>query len=119
MDTDLKRAKKIAELNDKFRQSICSPNRDELSAEVVITNGLYDLLATTPGTFEFFSSIGRYDSFKENNDPHSEHDFGSLEWHGETVFWKIDYYDRDLRYGKDPLDVECKRVLTILLASEY
>lgn len=38
---------------------------------------------------------------------------------GQKVFWKIDYYDAELKYGKDPLDPKCNRVLTIMLASEY
>lgn len=33
-----------------------------------------------------------YDIFDEENDPHSEHDFGALDHHGQRFFWKIDYY---------------------------
>jgi len=44
-----------------------------------------------------------------------------LTYEGEKIFWKIDYYDRALKYGsEDPADPEqTTRVLTIMLASEY
>ena len=39
----------------------------------------------------------------------------------ETLFWKIDAYDRALEWGSpDPADPRVsRRVLTIMLASEY
>ncbi len=107
MDIDIERATKIAALNDRFRRS--SP------LNVFMTHGIQEL----PDTMSLIQAVRDFDRFTEDNDPYGEHDFGSLEWHGETVFWKIDYYDQALQYGKDPLDVECKRVLTVLLASEY
>lgn len=62
-----------------------------------------------------------FNNFTEDNDPHGEHDFGSLEHNGHSVFWKIDYYDQDVKYGSDnPADIErTVRVLTIMLAEEY
>jgi hypothetical protein len=107
MDVDVKRAEKIAALNDEFRKA--NP------LQVTITNGVY----TLPDLQSLMQAVREFDSFTEDNDPYGEHDFGSLDWHGEKVFWKIDYYDQALEYEKDPLDVECKRVLTVLLASEY
>jgi len=42
-----------------------------------------------------------------DNDPHGEHDFGSFELAGNKFFWKIDYYDRRLKWGsEDPADPE-------------
>lgn len=96
----------IASQNDLFRALCMQP---------MVTLGASDL----EDVFGLIQAVRRFTDFTEDNDPYGEHDFGSLEWHGETVFWKIDYYDQALQYGKDPLDVECKRVLTVLLASEY
>jgi hypothetical protein len=31
-----------------------------------------------------------FDRFTPDNDPHDEHDFGSIELHGRKLFWKID-----------------------------
>lgn len=107
MDMEQERAKKIATLNDEFRKA------DPMS--VTITSGVY----TLPGLNSLMQAVREFDQFTEDNDPYGEHDFGSLDWHSEKVFWKVDYYDQALEYGKDPLDFECKRVLTVLLASEY
>lgn len=107
MNVDQERAEKIAVLNDEFRKAI--------PMSVTITSGVYAL----PDLNGLMQAVQEFDQFTEDNDPYGEHDFGSLEWHGEKVFWKIDYYDQALEYGKDPLDFECKRVLTVLLASEY
>lgn len=80
---------------------------------------------TTPGIRaledfeEVLSKVREFDRFDSNNDPYGEHDFGSFEHKGEKIFWKIDYYDRELQYWSDPLDAKTKRVLTVMLAEEY
>lgn len=99
-------AVEIAKLNDEFRRS---------GLGITVTPGvqaLEDLIG-------LIDEIRRFDEFTEDNDPYGEHDFGTVYWLGEKVFWKIDYYDQALKYGRDPLDVECRRVLTVMLASEY
>jgi hypothetical protein len=81
--------------------------------------------------------IETYDAFDEDSDPHSERDFGAVyqladgRWttmrprvrddERERVFWKLDYYDRDLRFGsEDPANpAVTRRLLTIMLADEY
>ncbi len=73
-------------------------------------------------------------AFTPDNDPYGERDFGAI-YQGVdgvcsvsrpvdvamTVFWKIDAYDRDLCFGsEDATDPAVnRRVLTIMLASEY
>lgn len=66
-------------------------------------------------------TIEVYDDFCHANDPHQEHDFGSFKADGHTIFFKIEYYDRDLKYhSPDPADpAVTARVITIMLAEEY
>ena len=66
-------------------------------------------------------AVAAFDNFNEDNDPHAEHDFGMLEVCGQKVFFKLDYYDRDLKaHSPDATDpAQTVRVLTIMLASEY
>lgn len=61
-----------------------------------------------------------FDDFSPDNDPHHEHDFGAFEIDGTRFNWKI-YYDRALSHGSpDPSDPSVtRRVLTLMLASEY
>jgi len=99
-------ASKIAQLNDELRKSF---------KNTVMTPGvmyLDDVLGLT-------RQVSEFDAFTEDNDPYGEHDFGMFKWKGVKVLWKIDYYDESLTYGEDPLSPKCKRVMTIMLASEY
>ena len=77
-----------------------------------IRDGINDLVSLS-------RSVESFSSFTEDNDPYGEHDFGSLKFEGQKIFWKIDYYDQDLTYWCDPLDKVCRRVLTVMLAEEY
>jgi hypothetical protein len=65
--------------------------------------------------------VRTFSEFKAENDPHGEHDFVNFELEGQQFFAKIDYYDRDMRFGADdPSDPEqTTRVMTIMLAHEY
>lgn len=83
------------------------------------------------------AQIVSFRQFDGNNDPYCEHDLDAVyrlrsgRWtqerprNGETiaatVFWKLDYYDNSLTFGSDaPWDAQrTKRVLAIMLASEY
>ena len=62
-----------------------------------------------------------FDDFNEENDPHGEHDFGIIKLRGESLYFKIDYYDKTLEYGsEDSSDPEkTTRVMTLMLACEY
>ena len=99
-------AAKIAEVNDALRRG---------AANTVITSGVLVLV----DVLGLMKRVCEYDELTKDNDPYGEHDFGSFDWHGEKIFWKIDYYDASMRYGGDPLSSDCRRVMTVMLASEY
>jgi Protein of unknown function (DUF3768) len=116
---------KIAELNDRFRKATGSSDPAGISlGKKVMTSGLRDL--GLMAIVEIAERVAAFDSFTGDNDPHREHDFGSFDYDGNRIFWKIDYYDR-ASFGtgrdmgsEDPSDpAQTLRVLTIMLASEY
>jgi hypothetical protein len=98
----------IATLNDAFRRA--GPTHDWR-----ITRGA----AALPDTIGLIRAVMLFDDFTPDNDPWHEHDFCNFTWANDKVYAKIDYYDQALQYGLDPLDPDCRRVLTILLASEW
>lgn len=68
--------------------------------------------------------IRNFNEFHSGNDPHGEHDFGSVEYEGRKVFWKIDYYDKATfpasNGSENPADPDVtERVMTVMLAEEY
>ena len=60
-------------------------------------------------------TIAVFDDFCHANDPYEEHDFGSFEAEGHTIFFKVDYFDRNLKYlSPDPADPAVTvRVITV------
>lgn len=101
-------AVEIAALNDAARSN---------AVNYMATRGVMSLDEVTIS--EIFVAVQDFSNFTEDNDPYGEHDFGSFTVAGSEVFWKIDYYDQQLQYGVDPLDSECRRAVTIMLAEEY
>jgi len=109
-------AQRIRELNDDMRA--LGPITT-VSSMWVMTPGIQTLGAE--GILAVALAIQGFGDFTPDNDPYGEHDFGSIEYEGNRIFWKIDYYDRTLAGGSpDPVDeAVTRRVLTIMLASEY
>ncbi len=105
--------KKIAELNDLCRKSM------GVTCRLVQTLGINAMPEKDQS--EIREKVELFNDFSEDNDPYGEHDFGAFDHNGEKIFWKIDYYDPDLKYGsEDPSDPnQTARVLTIMLANEY
>jgi hypothetical protein len=103
----------IAGLNDLLRTTF-------LTGRVVLTEGIASL---PPEDREaILTAVRTFKDFTGDNDPHGEHDFGSIDHPGVgRVFWKIDYYDPSYTWGSDdPADpAKTRRVLTIMLAGEY
>ena len=120
---------RIARLNDIARQAM------GVACTAVATVGFRSLSASDQSCVR--ELIETYDAFDEDNDPHGERDFGcvyqlgdgrwtterprSHEDERERVFWKFDYYDRDLQFGSEDAanPAVTRRVLTIMLSDEY
>jgi hypothetical protein len=105
--------KKIRDLNDTFRRDFPAAGRR------YITDGIFAFDGDDRDAI--LEKVRTFDAFTGDNDPHGEHDFGSIEHKGERIFWKIDCYDAACKYGsEDPADPsQTTRVLTIMLADEY
>lgn len=102
----------IRHLNDLLR-------RNPQTGVAVITPGVAAL--GQEAVRRIFQTISTYDEFCEANDPYGEHDFGSFDANGETIFFKIDYYSVDLNAASpDPADPDMtKRVIMIMTSAEY
>lgn len=108
----------IAEQNDKFRAQ-----DPRIPGRILFTQGVQDLIdrdtrATPEGVMR---AIRDFDDFSTDNNPHGHRDFGSLTFVGTRLFWKIDLYDSDYRYGSEhPTNLwKTRRVLTVMLPQEY
>jgi hypothetical protein len=106
------RQQRMRELNDGLR-------RYARAGIICVTQGIQAL--GTERLEAVLNAVRSFDSFDALNDPHDEHDLGVLKVAGDRVMWKIDYYDRERRFGSpDPSDpAVTTRVLTIMLAAEY
>jgi hypothetical protein len=102
----------IATLNDAFRKTFNG-------GVLVQTAGIQALPEEVQ--VEILYKVRMFDEFTPDNDPHGEHDFGSLTVQGHRVFWKIDYYDLSMEHhSENPVDSRVtNRVLTVMLAGEY
>jgi hypothetical protein len=102
----------IRALNDQLRQNLTV-------GTAFITTGVAAFGAEAVA--RIVKTIAVYDNFCHANDPYEEHDFGSFEVDGQTIFFKIDYLDKALAFhSPDPADPSVtERVITIMLAEEY
>ena len=105
-------AERVRDLNDKLRTT-------GIGGTTYLTRGMWakgsDFVAHA------CAAVRAFDAFTNDNDPWQEHDCATLDVDGETVIFKIDYYDVNMEYGSsDPADPNVtRRVLTIMLAEEY
>ena len=108
----LVRAFQLAALNDALRQTFSG-------GRILTTQGVAALGDEAVQTV--LQQLQTSDQFNQDNDPYGEHDFGVLEYAGEKLFWKIDYYDLNVQYGsEDPTaPKQTCRVLTLMVANEY
>ena len=127
--TARERNARIARLNDQARQAM------GVAGTAVATVGFRSLPDADQSCVR--ELIETFDAFTEDNDPHGERDFGTIYQLGdgrwtterprvrdderERVFWKLDYYDRQMRFASEDAanPAITRRVLTIMLADEY
>jgi hypothetical protein len=103
---------RIRALNDDLRQHLTG-------GMALITPGVAALGQASVD--RIIKTVATFDDFCHANDPHEEHDFGAFEVDGQNLFFKIDYYDQNLKcHSPDPSDpTVTRRVITLMLASEY
>ena len=111
-ETKSTQTERIRTLNDALRKNF-------RQGQAVMTTGIAAL--GSEAVANIVKTIEVYDDFCHANDPYEEHDFGSFEADGHTIFFKIDYFDPTLSvHSSDPSDpAVTKRVITIMLAQEY
>ena len=120
---------RIARLNDLARRAM------GVACTAVATVGFRSLSEADQSQVR--ELVETYDAFTEDSDPHGERDFGTIYQLGdgrwtterprvcdderERVFWKLDYYDRELMFGSEDAanPAVTRRVLTIMLSDEY
>lgn len=102
----------IKTLNDNFRKTFTG-------GQALLTAGIN--AKPVDDVANILSMVRGFNKFTPNNDPYGEHDFGSFDYKGDKIFWKIDYYDLNNQYlSANPADPNItNRVLTIMLAEEY
>lgn len=102
----------IQRLNDNFRKTFTG-------GRILVTAGINAM--SQDDVAQILSRVRNFNDFTTANDPYGEHDMACFDYKGQRIFWKIDYYDRNLQYlSEDPADVsKTIRVMTIMKASEY
>lgn len=110
--TEVPQAKAIARLNDQLRTT-------GSGGTVMITQNVQRITGFDPVTLT--AELANYQDFDADGDPHGERDFGALTLWGHDLIFKVDYYDKDLKYGSDdPADPQAThRVLTVMLATDW
>lgn len=110
--TDDETRARIRALNDQLRST-------GAGGLVLVTRGVFEhgLLFAARAR----AAIAKDVCFSQANDPYAEHDFGAVDVEGNRLFWKIDYYDLERKYGSpDPSNPDVtSRVMTIMTAEEY
>ena len=103
------RTERIRALNDAFRTTFDG-------GRVFLTAGVDALPSDVKAMV--IRRVSTFSDFNADNDPHSEHDFGSFELAGRKFFFKLDLYEDPEVKGADGQSVTT-RVLTIMLAEEW
>ncbi len=115
---------RIAKLNDEFRRvavdaAFGQATPEQVPGKFCATQGFTAL--PRADQIAILQKVRLFEDFTEASDPYGEHDFGIVKQNGESFYWKIDYYDKNLQYGsEDPADPEqTTRVMTVMCHYEY
>jgi hypothetical protein len=81
---------RIHELNDQLRTTF-------VGGVVGCSAGVAALPHATRSAA--LDAVRRFNRFDGDNDPHDEQDFGEVYVGSKRLFFKIDYYDRDMSGG--------------------
>ena len=102
----------IATLNDNFRKTFTG-------GQVLLTAGIAAMSSEDKANIT--SMVQNLKDFAPSNDVYGEHDFLSIDYKGNKIFAKIDYYDLNYEFmSENPANPDItNRVLTILLSCEY
>ena len=102
----------IATLNDNFKKNF-------IGGEVLLSAGIAAM--SSEDKANIVSMVQNFNDFNEDNDPYGEHDFGSFDYKGEKILWKIDYYDLNNQYhSENPANPDItNRILTIMTVFEW
>ncbi len=110
----------LAEQNDTFRHTVAAGCPCQAyPGKFFITEGVQHLKEEDLAAV--LNKLAQHHEFPEGDDPYGEHDFGHFEHAEEKYYWKFDYYDANYEFGSEtPADpMVTRRVLTLMLASEY
>ena len=102
----------IATLNDNFRRSF-------EGGEVLLSAGIAAM--SSKDKANIISMVQNFNDFTEDNNVYGENDFGSFDYKGEKILWKIDYYDLNNQYhSENPANPDItNRILTIMTVFEW
>ena len=105
----------IKTLNDNFRRTFSG-------GRVMLTCGINAKSQSEQA--EILNQVRCFNNFTTANNPYNEHDFGSFNYKGEQIYWKIDYYDKNYQFcSEDPSNPNITNrvmtIMTIMLAEEY
>ena len=105
---------RIRELNDQLRKDPYGGHGRIMMTASVNALGTHFIV-------KMLVAVAAYDAFPTGDDPYREHDFGAFEVDGTKLYFKIDYYDLDQRFGsEDPSDpTKTTRVMTVMLPEDY
>ena len=120
----MNRVDEIASNNDSLRHhlfddAIFKATTIHRKDKIVLSKGVSEL--DNKDKMKVLRLVKEFDTFTHDDDPFKEHDFGAFDFKDIKYFWKIDYYDNDLKFlSEDKTNAEKTiKVLTVMKASEY